>query len=62
MSYEKPHPQDLVTYRGKIRKLVGELESPITRPDRVIAIMYQIRNNAQRYIRAQYKIWEKEND
>lgn len=60
MSWNNPQPSDLVGYKRKIEKLTNELEE-IKRSDRVIAIMYQIRNNAQGYITTQYKLWEKEN-
>lgn len=61
MSWNNPQLSDLVGYKRKVEKLANEL-GKIKRPDRVVAIMYQIRNNAQRYITTQYKLWEKEEE
>lgn len=61
MSWNNPRPSDLVGYKRKIKQLANEL-SQIRRPDRVIAIMYQIQNSTRRYIRTQYKLWDKENE
>ncbi len=48
MSWKTPQISDLVGCKRKIKKLVDELET-INRPDRVAAIMAQIKSAAAMY-------------
>lgn len=55
MSREKPQISDLVKCKNKIRKLTAELDK-IDRPDRVIAIMMQIKLMVNMYNHFYYEL------
>ncbi len=55
MSWKKPQISDLVGCKNKIRKLTAELDK-IDRPDRVIAIMMQIKSKVNMYNHCYYEL------
>lgn len=55
MSWKKPQISDLVGCKNEIRKLTAELDK-IDRPDRVIAIMMQIKSKVNMYNHCYYEL------
>lgn len=55
MSWKVPQISDLVGCKRKIKRLVNELET-INRPDRVVAIMMQIKATAGMYNHCYYEL------
>lgn len=55
MSWGKPQVSDLVKCKNEIRKLTAELDK-IDRPDRVIAIMMQIKSKVNMYNHCYYEL------
>lgn len=55
MSWGKPQISDLVGCKKKIKKLTEELNK-INRPDRVVAIMMQIKSTANMYNHCYYEL------
>lgn len=57
MSYKTPQISDLVGCKNRIKKLAKELET-INRPDRVVAIMMQLKSTASMYNHCYYTLRE----
>ena len=55
MSWKVPQVSDLVGCKKKIKKLAEELDK-IDRPDRVVAIMMQIKSTANMYNHCYYEL------
>lgn len=55
MSYKTPQISDLVGCKNKIKKLTKELDS-INRPDKVVAIMMQLKSTASMYNHCYYTL------